>query len=176
MNWEKQMSHCDLRVLSGEKSKGFTLIEVLIVTFILAAMIGLVALRLSRDDRDFVRDEADRFVVLLQAAREETILQGSLLAVEVSADSYRFLRVGEKGKFVPIEEGVLGPRRLPPLMSARLELEGQSTEGAQGIVLDPSGALPVFNLAFVLNQTTWWVTGKQDGKVRSLPTLDARTS
>ncbi len=146
------------------------------VTFILAIMIGLVALRLTRDDRDLVRDEADRLVLLLQAAREETILQGSLLAFEMQEHGYRFLRPNDKGKFISIDDGLLAPRQLPERMDARLELEGQPATGPRGMVLDPSGALPAFRIAFILNDARWWVLGQQDGKIRSTPTADAHTS
>lgn len=147
------------------KQRGLTLIEVLVVTFILAVMIGVVTLRLTRDDRDVVRDEADRLVVLLHAAREEAILQGGLLMLDMRPTTYRFLRPDDKGKFVPVAEAPFTPRHLPERMDLRLELEGQP--GPQGIVLDPSGVLPAFRIAFTLNNARWWVLGQNDGKVCS---------
>ena len=163
------------------KQRGFTLIEILVVTFILAVMIGLVALRLTRDDRDLVRDEAERLVLLLQAAREEAILRGSLLALEMGPADYRFLRLDfprldDKGKFVPIADAPLTPRRLPERMDVRLELEGQLNTKSQVIVLDPSGVLPIFRIVFTLNDTRWWVLGQQDGIIRSAATADAHAS
>jgi general secretion pathway protein H len=155
---------------------GFTLVEILVVVFILAAVMGMVTLRLTRDDRDLVRDEADRLVLLLQAAREEVILQGGLLAFELDRDGYRFLQPGEKGKWTPIGNGTLAPRQFPPRMTVRLELEGQQTVGRQLMPLEPSGMLPGFNIVFNLNDARWWVVGGQDGKIRSVPTLDTRPS
>jgi general secretion pathway protein H len=148
-------------------SRGLTLIEILVVTFILAIMIGLVALRLTRDDRDLARDEADRLVVVLQSAREEAILRGDLFALELRAEGYRFLRPDGKGKLVTVDDGPLMPRQLPEPMRLRLELEGQSMPGRQGIVFDPSGALPAFNIALTLNDARWWVRAQNNGKICS---------
>lgn len=152
-------------------SPGFTLIEILVVVLILSAVLGMVTLRLTRDDRDLVRDEADRLVLLLQAAREEAILQGGLFAFEMTKEGYRFLRPGEKGKLTPVGDGPLAPRKFEPRMEVRLEIDGQPASERQGMVLDPGGALPGFNVQFLLNQSRWWVLGGQDGKIRSVPTL-----
>ena len=151
---------------------GLTLIEILVVILILAGILGMVTLRLTRDDRDLVRDEADRLVVLLQAAREEAILQGGLLAFEMTHEGYRFLRPGDKNRFVPVGDGPLGPHKFPPRMEARLEIDGQSDSERQGMVLDPGGNLPAFNLRINLHESHWWVLGGQNGKIRSSPTRD----
>ncbi len=152
--------------------RGFTLIEILVVLFIMAAVLGMATLQLMRDNRDVVRDEADRLIVILQAAREDTILQGSLLTFEMRPEGYRFLQPGEKGKFIPIGVGPLAPRQWQEPMQARLEIDGQPALGRQSMVLDPSGSLPLFNIVFTLHDARWWVLGQQDGKIRSAPTAD----
>jgi general secretion pathway protein H len=158
------------------RSRGFTLIEILVVVLIISAVLGMVTLRLTRDDRDLVRDEADRLVLLLQTARDEAILQGGLLALEMKSEGYRFLRPDEKGKFAPISESPLGPRELPVRMDVRLEIEGQLPGKRQSFVFDPGGTLPAFSVVFTLNDARWWVIGAQDGTIRSLPRPDAQTS
>jgi len=146
------------------------LIEILVVVLILSAVLGMVTLRLARDDRDLVRDEADRLVLLLQAAREEAILQGGLFAFDMTKEGYRFLRPGDKGKLTPVGDGPLAPHLFQPRMEGHLEIEGQPASARQGMVLDPGGALPSFSVQFVLNDSRWWVLGGQDGKIRSAPT------
>jgi type II secretion system protein H len=157
-------------------TSGFTLIEVLVVVLIISAVLGMVTLRLTQDDRDLVRDEADRFVLLLQTARDEAILQGALLALEMGADGYRFMRPDDKGKFAAITEAPLGPREFPARMDVRFDIEGQLPAKRQSFVFDPSGTLPAFSVVFTLNEARWWVIGYQDGTIRSLPTPDAQTS
>lgn len=166
------------RTRSGcPRSSGFTLIEVLVVVLIISAVLGMVTLRLTRDDRDLVRDEADRFVILLQTARDESILRGGLLALEMDAEGYRFLQPSqdkEKDEFVPMHDSPFTPRRFPPHMDVHLEIEGQVSGERQGLVLDPGGNLPAFSVVFTLNESRWWVIGSQDGKIRSVQTPDAQ--
>lgn len=153
---------------------GFTLVEILVVVFILAAVLGMVTLRLTRDDRDLVREEADRLVVLLQAAREEAILRGGLFAFEMTQEGYRFLQPGEKNKLVAVSDGPLTSRQFPPRMEVRLEIDGQPGSERQAMVLDPGGMFPGFTVAFTLNDARWWVLGGEDGRIRSTPTRDAK--
>jgi general secretion pathway protein H len=156
--------------LGAVDAHGFTLIELLVVTFIIAAMIGMVALRLTRDDRDLLQDEADRLLLVLQSAREDSILQGNVLTAEIRPEGYRFFRlqrVEDQSKYVPVDEGVLAPRKFPPRMDVRFELDGQAATGAQAITLDPSGTVPTFKVDFTMNQTHWAVLAQNDGKMCS---------
>jgi general secretion pathway protein H len=89
---------------------GFTLIEIMVVLLILAVTLGMVGINLQRGDNNRVQEEADRIVILLQAAREEAILQGQVFVVQFSNDGYRFLRDNNKGKLELIEQDdVLSP-------------------------------------------------------------------
>lgn len=148
---------------------GFTLIEVLVVTFILAAMIGFVTLQLTRSDDDLLKDEADRLAMLLYSAREEAILRGQLVVFEMQADGYRFLYVDEKKTFAPFTQGLLAHQRFPSDINTRFDIDGQSTSGVrQRLLFDPSGALPPFRIGFTRRSGAWWVQGSADGKIRSV--------
>jgi general secretion pathway protein H len=160
---------------SAPRRTGFTLVELLVVVFILAAVLGMVTLRLTRDDRDIVRDEADRLVLVLQAAREEAVLQSALFVFELNEKNYRFLRP-EKDALAPISEGPFSRHQFPPRLEAKLEIDGQAGGTHQMMVLDPSGALTAFALLLTVNDARWWVLGGPDGRIRSLPTRDARPS
>jgi general secretion pathway protein H len=158
------------------RRSGFTLIEVLVVTFILAAMIGFVTLQLTRSDSDLLKDEADRLATLLHSAHEEAILRGQLIAFEMQSGNYRFLYV-EKETFAAFEQGPLSAQRFPSDISVRLEVEGRpAVNGRQRLIFDPSGALPSFRIGFSRRQADWWVQGSPDGKIRSLAKPDDKTS
>ena len=115
-------------IVRGRASKpmaGFTLIEIMVVLLILAITLGMVGINLQRGDNNRVQEEADRIVILLQAAREEAILQGQVFAVQFSTDGYRFLRLNNKGKLEQIErDDVLSPRSLPDGVTLSFTVDG----------------------------------------------------
>jgi type II secretion system protein H len=165
------MGH-DGKINALRVSAGFTLIEILVVTFIVASMLGMVALNLIRSDSDILRDEAERLTLLLYGAREEAVLRGQLIALEFRSDGYRFLYVGEKGAFTAFKDGPLVGRDFPGDVRAKIEVEGRQPTGRHGLVMDPSSALPSFNVSLTLHDARWWVLGQNNGTICSTAEAD----
>jgi general secretion pathway protein H len=149
---------------------GFTLIEIMVVLLIVAITIGMVGVNLQRGDNHRVQEEADRIVILLQAAREEAILQGQVFAVQFSNDGYRFLRLNTKGKLELIEsDDVLSPRSLPDGVTLSFTLDGAAADTEAGLILDPSGSFIPFVLTLHAGEATWQALGLANGKIESKP-------
>ena len=74
------------------RSRGFTLIEILVVVFIIGIVlsIGVLSLDLAGDDRDLKR-EARRFVSLIAVAQDEAMMQGRDFGIEFLTGGYRFV-------------------------------------------------------------------------------------
>jgi general secretion pathway protein H len=156
--------------LPSRFAAGFTLIEILVVVLIMAIALGLIGVNLARSDRDRVRDEADRLVLLLNAAREQAILEGTILAVQFTAQGYQFLQPDARGRLVPIEgDEVLAPRTLPDDVELSAETPGAPTDVSNGLLFDPSGVLPAFTLNLRCGTAVWQALGTADGKIRSQP-------
>jgi len=149
-------------------SRGFTLIELLVVLLILTVTIGIVSVNLGGNESDRVRDEADRLVGLLGAARDEAILQGRIIAVQFSEDGYRFLAINEKGKLSVLEsDDSFRPRQLPKGMTLSADIEGAVESGQAAFVLEPAGQIPPFRIVFRMGDVRWYAISEAAGRLQS---------
>jgi len=148
--------------------RGFTLIELAVILLIITIVIAAVGINLTRSDHDRVRDEAERLALLLQAARDEAILQGRVVVLQINTDGYRFLEVGDDGKLSAIGAGdLLAPHELPAPITASTDREGNGTSKKVGLVFDPTGGIGPFRVTLRLNATEWYVHNLIDGEIRA---------
>jgi len=153
-------------------ARGFTLIELLVVITIIAIIVALAGVRLMRSPGEAVRDESERLALLLQAARDEAVLQGRVFAFGAGRESYRFLRLERDGRLkITKDDEILRPRQLPPGVAIEsLQVEGAAPADAsqpQGVVLLPSGELPSFRIVLAGGGARWRVVGSPDGSIRT---------
>lgn len=72
-------------------SRGFTLLELLVVLVIVGITLGMVSFKGLPDDRQILLNDAQRIALLLQLARDEAIVRNHPIAFEAEPDGYRFL-------------------------------------------------------------------------------------
>jgi general secretion pathway protein H len=160
-------------------SRGFTLIEVLVVVAIIVVIVGLAGVQLMRGPADIVREESEHLALLLRAAREEAILQGRVYAFGAGRETYRFLRLEPNGRLKPTaDDEVFRPQRLPPGITisslkvegagdsdSPLKLEGAGDADQEGLVFLPSGELPAFRVVLEGGGASWSIVGTPDGSI-----------
>ena len=155
-------------VASMRHTTGFTLIELAIVLLIITITIGMVGINLHQGDDNNVRDEANRIVVLLQAAREEAIMQGQVYAVQFTREGYSFQRLNIKGKLELIQtDDVLMPRVLPDGVTLAFEMDGVEAQTNDILLLEPSGAFEPFVVTLRAGEAVWQALGLANGKIQS---------
>ena len=118
----------------GRNHRGFTLLELLVVIVVIGVMISMAMLSFGVLGRDRqAEEEARRFWVVLQQAREEAELQVEDLGIYIGQDAYEFLRFdSRKNRWELIEyDELFAPRELPEGLRFRLRLESRE------IVLKP---------------------------------------
>lgn len=128
--------------------RGFTLIELLVVVLLIALTAGLVVINLQRDDTRAVEWEAMRVGALLNQMRDESILGGRALALEVTdaGAGYRFLRFEQSWQALA-DGDVFRPRKLPPGITIEA-VEPSPVPGQEArIVATATGSLQPFELA-----------------------------
>jgi len=152
-------------------SRGFTLIELLVVMLLLVIVLGMVGLSIGGGESRAVQEEADRMALLLQSARQESILQGKVFAVVFTTTGYEFLILDSgKRKFEPLKgDDMLRARRLPPAISIRSVVVDGAPQGSEPrLILLPTGELPAFSVVLAQGGNSWRVDGTPDGEIKSV--------
>ena len=146
---------------------GFTLIEVLVVMLIIVVVVGLLGVQLMRGPEDQVREESERLALLLNAARQEAILQGRVFAFSGERDSYRFLRLERNGRLKATgDDDLLRAQHLPPgIVIETIQIAGAGDATRDGVVFLPNGELPGFRLVLSGGGARWSVIGAPDGAI-----------
>jgi len=114
---------------------GFTLLELLVVVFIIGIMAAMFTLSVGvagGTDRE-LRRESERLESLLALALEDATFQSHELGLRLYPRRYEF-SIFERGdpfdpaddKWVPIAEDVFAAHELPPVFELELEIEGRA--------------------------------------------------
>ncbi|SFF32457.1 general secretion pathway protein H [Fontimonas thermophila] len=119
---------------------GFTLVEILVVVLIIGIMLTFATLSVGdRASIDTLDSEARRLEQLFRLAQEEAELNGRELGFRYTDQGYQFLVIGSDGQWLPVAEGPLRPRRLPPPLQLALRVEDRPVPPAQEIVTPTTG-------------------------------------
>jgi general secretion pathway protein H len=153
--------------------RGFTLIEILVVTVILAVSAVAVTLAIAGagGERQLARD-AERLHALIGYACEQAELSGHQIGISLTRDGYRFSR-NEHADWLPERDGELRPRKWSVPGGATLTRAGQSVEIGKEfpdkpqLVCFSSGELTAFRLDLALPDSTsrYRLEGHPDGDV-----------
>jgi general secretion pathway protein H len=84
-------------------SRGFTLLEVLVVMVIVGITLGAVSFNAMPNDQKVLQNDAQRIALLLQSARDEAIVRNHPIAFEAEADRYRFL-IFQDNKWITLKQ------------------------------------------------------------------------
>ena len=111
---------------TSRTTAGFTLIEILVVVFIIGIMTAgvLLSVNITGSDHE-LQNESDRLAALMNYAREQAEMQTRELGLACSAQGYEFLafdaRTGLWGSI--LQDDALRARKLPLGLSLRLTVE-----------------------------------------------------
>lgn len=153
------------RAQRGPTQRGLTLIELLVVMLVVAMTAGVVAMNLPPSESE-ARKEADRFAMRLIVAGEQAIMSGSVIAMDLQAEGYRFYRY-DRGGWRDIDLGALSAGQFPADISVdftvleparRNEEEKQQRRSdddvpAPNVFFSPTGETTALDISFANRRT-----------------------
>ncbi|HKE44982.1 MAG TPA: type II secretion system minor pseudopilin GspH [Steroidobacteraceae bacterium] len=122
------MSVAISRQRSVERSRGFTLIEILVVVFIIGILVSVTLISIHTLGRDTeIRDETARLVALIGAVHEQAEMEGRDFGLRLQEREYEFLAYDARRDVWQAVDGddLLRPRQLPAGLNLRLRLDGR---------------------------------------------------
>lgn len=115
------------------RSRGFTLIEILVVVALVAVITAAVLLSIpSRSTAELQRLEANRLSARMTIAREEAMLRARTFGLRVEPDGYRFLQRRDAGWHGFADDHPLRHHRIPAVLRLELEVEGADIDIGAG--------------------------------------------
>ena len=119
---------------------GFSLLEVLVVLFIIGVAVTFATLSLGTDHRSrLLRVEAERLAHLIQIASQQAVMQSRQFGLDVSSDGYRFY-IFNQHKWTPLEgDDLLRQRHLPAGFRLGLDLGAPTPTLASSSMADSGG-------------------------------------
>lgn len=128
---------------SGSDRRGFTLLEVLVVLFVVAIMAGIAVMQIgSRDSDRQLETEARRLQHALELTRNEAVLSATEWGLEMTAEGYRFLRLEQDDqRWEVVETSPWREHALHRGIEARLRVEDRR-RGPEALGIEAGRARP----------------------------------
>lgn len=115
---------------SSRSSSGFTLIEILVVIFIMSIVTSVALFSISRNENRQIESFAKELVQTVTLAQEQAMLQPSVLGLSIEREAYQFAayRLAEnkkKNSWSPLKDNLLGMHDIPGSIALTIEVGGQ---------------------------------------------------
>lgn len=110
-------------------TRGFTLLELLVVLVVIAIGTAMVSARLLPDDQRLLDQDAERLAQILSVAQEHSAVKAETLVFMAADNGFRFGVQGSGNTLLPLRDDLLGPRRWQLADTAiRIENNGLAVE------------------------------------------------
>ncbi len=118
-----------------KSSRGFTLLEILVVLVIGALLVALASLSLTRNAHSDLIEQGQRLALVLETAQDEAQVRDAPIEWRPVAGGYRFA-VLDHGRWKPLSDSLLGPTRwAEPLNDVAIRYPGENGQNMHASAL-----------------------------------------
>lgn len=162
------------------KAKGYTLIEILIVIFIISIVSTVALLTIGHNQNRRLETLAKQLTQLLTLAEEQAMLQPAVLGLSIGESSFQFLSYqpdaeGKRMRWIVMQDKSLQSRAIPDGVALTLQMadpastEDESKRQSPQIIISTNGDITPFTLSIGKkgNAPRYVVKGEADGTVTS---------
>lgn len=112
-----------------DRSRGFTLLEILVVLVIVAVMAGLLVIGLKDSPQQRVRREASDLAALINAASDEAVMRGVEFGLVIDDSGYQFVYFDpEKKQWQPARERGLAGHQFVESYAIDFAIDGAAVD------------------------------------------------
>ena len=158
-------------VIASHDTRGFTLLEMLVVVLIMGILVGVVSARLQPGNRDVLRVEANRLAQLLELASQEARITGIAVAWTSDGFGYKFWRQGSDDMWSEIrDDDLLRVRKLPHgMLISQLRNEAGRAHPTLHLEFASDGSMSAFSMDLTLANEHYAVAASPVGDLRTAP-------
>jgi general secretion pathway protein H len=134
------------------RSGGFTLVEIVVVVFIIGVIVTIATLSIGQHSDRYIEDEAKRLHHLIRLATEEAVSRGQEMSLLVTQTGYSFAML-QGPKWEPVtDDPFFRKREFPETINVKLIVDEQevdlknSDKPAQIYLLSSGEVTPPFTL------------------------------
>ena len=167
-----------LNLLSLQQDFGFTLIEILIVLFIISIVSSVALLSIGHNENKRLASFANELTQTMVLAEEQAMLQPSVLGVILKDNSLQFVTlqsITDKNKsWLPLNDKVLNQHLVPDNIQLEIEVGGQRVDLSDDkaatmpqIIISTNGDVTPFRIYIGKKgeRPRYMVVGEADGNV-----------
>lgn len=150
------------------KTRGFTLIEILIVIVIISIVSAVAVITIGYNQYKRVENIANQIASAMTLAEQQAMLEPAVLGFTLFPDSFEFYRFEvANNKWYPCTDNVLGKQSLPHDMQVTIQTVEDSDKKPQ-VIFSSSGEITPFTI-FIgkVNDSPWYrIIGRANGFIK----------
>lgn len=159
-------------------ARGYTLIEILIVLFIISIVTSVALLSISRSQNRQIESFANELTQLLSLAEEQAMLQPNVLGLSIKDDalqfaSYQAATDKKKSVWLPLANSLLSKHSVPNDVDVSIHVNGAKVSDDEEknpnppIVISTNGDMTPFTIYIGKKgeKPRYMIRGETDGKI-----------